>query len=72
MLRAVLPRAGPGQEWLLTGHTEAAPSSEGRARPLDEGEGEGAEDDVTADAVSDVSTADDAESEHDSDVAMSD
>ena len=35
MMRAVLPRASARDTWLLTGRTDAAPSSGGRAPPLE-------------------------------------
>jgi hypothetical protein len=36
MARAVLPRLTAIALWLLTGHTDAMPSSGGREEPLDE------------------------------------
>jgi hypothetical protein len=36
MTRAVLPRASAREDWLLTGRTDATPSSGNRAPPLDE------------------------------------
>ena len=55
MMRAVLPRPSVTDVWLLTGRTDAAPSSEGRAPPLeaetgwgDEGDEEDEQDDGEA------------------------
>jgi hypothetical protein len=45
MMRAVLPRASAREIWLLTGRTDAAPSSGGRAPPLDDETGGGDESD---------------------------
>ena len=72
MLRAVLPRASPGQAWLLTGHTEAAPCSEGRARPLDEGQAADAESDILRGQDVESSSAGDSESEPDTDTSDTD
>ncbi len=47
MSRAVIPRASSLAIWLLTGCSEAMPSSAFRAPPLDDA-ADGLEDDVTA------------------------
>ena len=49
MMRSVLPRASARNVWVLTGRTHLAPSSGGRAPPLEEEEEEGCDDECVDD-----------------------